>query len=472
MNGFLALLALVIFTCIVIFVPEHGAGAVLVCVFLTLAAGALIRNHKEAGTFLLRLFISALLVRVVIGTIIFVFRLQDFFGGDAVTYDNFGYLLLNSWLGEASSQLVLVLKIYTAGGGWGMLYMVAAVYALVGRNPLSIQLVNAVLGAATAPLVYMCAQEIFQNSKVSRISAIYTAFFPSLVLWSSQGLKDGPIVFLLAFIMLAALKLGQRFTLKYLAILLFALFAVLSLRFYIFYMVLVAIGGSFFVGMRRLTTQNAMRQFITIIVLGLGLTYLGVLRVADAQLERYATLEVVQNSRQDQARTGGSGFGKDVDVSTTSGALGVIPTGLLYLLFAPFPWQLATLRQSITLPEMLVWWTSFPLFILGLWFTIRYRLRQALPVLIFTSMLTLAYSIFQGNVGTAYRQRAQLLIFYFIFVAVGIVLFKERREDKARAEQARRQQQQQHPAPQIKVRPPLPSAPYAWRNERAEKGES
>jgi hypothetical protein len=49
-------------------------------------------------------------------------------------------------------------------------------------------------------------------------------------------------------------------------------------------------------------------------------------------------------------------------------------------------------------------------------------------------MLTLAYSIFQGNVGTAYRQRSQILVFYFIFVAVGYVLMKERREDSKRRE--------------------------------------
>jgi ABC-type Fe3+ transport system permease subunit len=51
---------------------------------------------------------------------------------------------------------------------------------------------------------------------------------------------------------------------------------------------------------------------------------------------------------------------------------------------------------------------------------------------LFTTMLTLAYSIFQGNVGTAYRQRSQILIFYFIFVAVGAVLVKERRENRQR----------------------------------------
>lgn len=47
-------------------------------------------------------------------------------------------------------------------------------------------------------------------------------------------------------------------------------------------------------------------------------------------------------------------------------------------------------------------------------------------------MLSLAYSIFQGNVGNAYRQRSQLLVFYFIFVAVGYVLLLEKREERKR----------------------------------------
>ena len=175
-----------------------------------------------------------------------------------------------------------------------------------------------------------------------------------------------------------------------------------------------------------------MRQFAVILVLGLSLTYFGVLRRASQQYEQYGSLEKVQVSRADLASSARSGFGKDVDVSTTGGAITAIPIGMVYLLFAPFPWQLGSLRQSITVPEMVVWWLSFPLLCLGLWFTLRHRLRPALPVLIFTSMLTLAYSIFQGNIGTAYRQRSQLLVFYFIFVAVGAILAKERQEDMSR----------------------------------------
>ena len=79
---------------------------------------------------------------------------------------------------------------------------------------------------------------------------------------------------------------------------------------------------------------------------------------------------------------------------------------------------------------MLVWWAAFPLLVLGWWFALKHRLKQVSPIVLFTTMLTLAYAVFQGNVGTAYRQRSQLLVFYFIFVAVGAVLMLEKREDR------------------------------------------
>jgi hypothetical protein len=245
-------------------------------------------------------------------------------------------------------------------------------------------------------------------------------------------LKDGPIVFLLALSMLATLKLGERFSTKYVAVMVFALYGLLSFRFYIFYMTAAAVAGAFVIGMRPQTTRNLVRQFAVVLAIGLGLTYMGVLRTADAQLEVYGDLEAVQRSRADLVRSANTGFGQDVDVSTASGAISAVPLGMSYLLFAPFPWQLASLRQSITLPEMVVWWVSFPLLVLGIWFTLSYRLRRALPIMLFTTMLTLAYSIFQGNVGTAYRQRSQILVFYFIFVAVGAILLKERQEDRQR----------------------------------------
>ena len=451
MNGLLTLMAIVLGVTIVLFVPalatpydsgfgsvqamttEMCARAVLFGFVIAALTALLVRRAETHGRDLLRLFLIALFLRIIVGTTIFVFHGQDFFGGDAWTYDYFGYQQLRGWAGDSYAQSQANLFIGKGiGSGWGMVYLVAGIYEIVGPNMLAVQYLNAVLGAVTAPIIFICAKEVFNNSRVAKIAGIAVAFYPSLVLWSSQGLKDGPIVFSLALSILATLKLGKKFSLTYLALLIAALFCVLALRFYVFYMILIAVAGAFVIGIRAMSAQSVARQVVVMMVLGLSLTYLGITRYANVQYEQYGTLEQLQRSRLDASTSATSGFGKDVDVSTTGGALSTIPLGMVYLLFAPFPWQLGSLRQSLTVPEMILWWCSFPLMVLGVWFSVRHRLRQMFPILIFTSMLSLAYSVFQGNVGTAYRQRAQLLVFYFIFVAVGFVLLKEKREEKAR----------------------------------------
>lgn len=462
MNALLTSLYLALCVAIVIFVPplvapyavDYGgvdsfnmAQSVLICSAMAIPAGFYAYRQGIEGPFLLRLFIAALLVRMVVGTIIFTFNGQDFFGGDALTYDFYGFAQLQGWLGDKYLHSIANRFVGGPGSSWGMVYFVAAIYGVVGRNMLAVQLVNSVLGAVTSVIIYLCAYHVFQNRQVSRIAGMAVAFYPSLVLWSSQGLKDGPIVFCLALAILATLKLGQKLSFKYIVVLVFSLLAILSLRFYVFYMICAAIAGAFLIGMQTLTASSLARQLSAVLVIGLALTYFGVTRSASIQFEKYGNLERVQRSRLDLAKSAESGFGRDVDVSTTSGALSQIPLGMVYLLFAPFPWQVASLRQSITIPEMVIWWASFPLLILGLWFAIKYRLRMISPILIFTVMLTFSYSVFQGNVGTAYRQRAQLLVFYFIFVSVGFVLVKEKREERKRLEMIRRQELAQRAAP-------------------------
>jgi hypothetical protein len=439
LNGLLLAIALVLLGVILVFAPNDGGGAVLISLPL-MALVMLGLRQLDDRHFLTKLFVAAFLVRVIIGTAIYIFHGQKFFGGDAITYDFLGDSLQHVWRGEV--EYGRAIDVFYAGGsssGWGMMYMVAAIYKIVGNNMLATQYVNCVLGAATAPLTYMMTMEIFPNKTVARAAALLTAFFPALIIWSCQGLKDGPIVFLLALSMLAILKLGDRFSVRYLAALALALCCLLTLRFYVFYIVALAGGAAFILGRHRLTAQSFARQMIVITVISLALGYFGVSRYATQQLEVYGSAEEVQRMRLDAAQSAESGFGKDLDVSTTSGALSAVPIGLTYLLLAPFPWQFGSVRQMLTLPEMVVWWCSIPLLALGAWFTIKHRIREIAPIIIFTSLLTLTYSIVQGNVGTAYRQRAQLLVFYFIFVAVGFVLVREKRDNEKRKKQAERE---------------------------------
>jgi len=431
MNTILIALALAVGVAVIYLIPGQASGALAFCVLVSLPTlFILARSAGEQKTFLLRLFILAVLVRIAIATVIYLGNMQEFFGGDANTYHIFGESLNQSWHGDDYHASRYAAFIQSGAGAWGMLYVVAAIYEVLGANMYAVQLVNAAVGASTAIVVYYVAQSLFNNTRVSKLAALLVAFFPSLILWSSQALKDALIILALALCILATIRLMEKITVPYLLVLGVCLAALLSLRFYIFYMMAAAVGGSFVIGMKSADARSFVQRFVAIGAIGMAFTWFGVIRFAAVQFEKYGNLQMVQQSRIDQARNAESGFGRDVDVGTAEGALTVIPIGLVYLLFAPFPWQLVSTRQSIALPEMLIWWTVFPLLVLGWWYALKHRLRQVAPIVLFTTMLTLAYAVFQGNVGTAYRQRSQLLVFYFIFVAVGAVLMLEKREDR------------------------------------------
>ena len=439
MNTLLLVALLAVCSGMIYLQPGYAPAALATCAVVSMPTIIVLARERDDKTFLLRLFILAVLARIIISTVIFTAGLEEFFGGDANTYDVFGQSLLQSWHGNEYHASRYVNFAASGASAWGMLYMVAIVYEVIGTNRFAIQLINASVGAATAITVYYSAKSLFSNIRVSRLAAILVAFFPSLVLWSSQALKDALIIQALALAILATLRLMEKVTVGHVLMLGCSLFALLSLRFYVFYMMVAAVGGSFIIGMRSLSAQSFLHRFVAVAAIGLVFTWFGVLQYGAEHFDKYASLQMIQNSRVDLANAG-SGFAKDVDVGTTEGALTAIPMGLVYLLFAPFPWQFQSLRQSITLPEMIIWWLAFPLLVLGLWYSLKHRLRHVSPIVLFTTMLTLAYSLFQGNVGTAYRQRSQLLVFYFIFVAVGAIIMKERAEDRRRQQQLAKQE--------------------------------
>ena len=435
----IGVVALAVIGAVALTVPDAAAALAVVLIPSLIALG-LFRHYSEDKEFITKIFIGGLLVRLAFGLFVQIFELREFFGGDANTYDQRGLMLLDQWLGNAIYlDPVTASNMAGLGSGWGMYYLVASLYAIVGRNILAAQSLCAVFGAAIAPLVYFCAHRLFQNERVAKTSAFLAAFFPAFIIWSGQLLKDGLIVFFLVLAMTMVLSLQEKFKYGSLIVLFVSIGAILTLRFYIFYMLGIAVVGSFIVGFSK-SGQALARNTAVLVMLGLAMTYFGITRNATVNFEKYGSLERVQGSRGDLVRSAKSGFGEDIDVSTTSGAISAIPVGFVYLMFAPFPWEVSTLRASIPLPEVLVWWAMMPLLVYGLWFTIKTRLRAAFPILIFSLMLTLAYSIFQGNVGTAYRQRTQIQVFLFMFIAVGWQLYQEKKEDKkllARARQRR-----------------------------------
>jgi len=440
MNRLLAVLCFVVGIAMMILGFPEGFAALATVVICSAVVITIIRQQvREEADFLVQLFLIALLVRLVFGIFIHIFDLREFFGADSQFYDSLGARLTEIWYGDTNTNDSLAQRaMRMSGPGWGMNYLVGLIYLLLGRNIFAAQSFCAVIGAATAPMIYRCAYEIFGNRQASKTSAFLVALYPALIIWSGQLIKDGLIIFLLVLAVTMVLQLQRKFSYINAALLVFSLFGILSLRFYIFYMVTIAVVGSFVIGFSN-SPSAILKRVIVLIIIGLSLTYLGVIQNAGDDIEQYGNLEMLQRSRNYLSESE-SGFGSDLDVSTTVGAITALPVGFTYLIFAPFPWQINNFRQAITLPEVLLWWASIPLLISGLWYTIKYRLRASIAVLIFTLMLTVVYSVFQGNVGTAYRQRTQIQVFLFMFIAVGWTLVEERRENKKLLMLQKRQQ--------------------------------
>jgi hypothetical protein len=395
-----------------------GLAALVVVLALNLWVAAQIRGRSEGaeGDFLVRTYWATLLLRFA-GAILLNMGAEESsfalaFWGDSSTYDRGGYLLSLYWSGD------LLAPPYMAGtvSGFGFHYVVALVYSVFGRNQLLIQFLNGTVGSLSVLVIYAIARDLF-GTGVARWSALCMAYFPQMVFWSCAMYKDPLILLCIACTIYAVVRLREQFTLRYIALFIGACLLLMTLRFYVFYIIAAATLGTFLFAQRR-GLLGGMAAHLVLLSAFLGTLVLAVRAETIEQQTAYFDLEKLQVSREDLSRAG-SGFAGQIDVSTPQGAMLALPVGLVYLLFAPFPWAISGLRQALTLPETLVWYALMPALFRGLFYTIRWRLRDALPILVFAGLLTGAYAIFQSNVGTAYRQRTQVSMFYFMFMGVG-----------------------------------------------------
>jgi hypothetical protein len=239
------------------------------------------------------------------------------------------------------------------------------------------------------------------------------AFFPQMLFWSAGMYKDPAVLLCIAVAMFAVLRLRDAFSLGMSALLGLAAIGLLSLRFYIFYFVALAALGTFTFGRRGPIAARLASYGLVLAVLAGAFTFAVKRETLEVQ-RAFMTLDQMQVTRMDQAMWGRSAYGSEYDVSTPGGALQTLPIGLVYLLFAPFPWAITGVRQLLVLPETLVWYALMPAFVRGLTYSVRQRFRDVLPILVFTVTLTIAYALMQGNVGTAYRQRTQVTMFFFV----------------------------------------------------------
>jgi 4-amino-4-deoxy-L-arabinose transferase-like glycosyltransferase len=405
-----------------------GLAAFFVAVVLNLFVTSRIRARlpKEEARFVQNVYWWTIIVRYSLAVVLNVFSdsstFAAMFWGDSGTYDIGGYGLALVWQGTA----VGAPDVTQAVSGYGFFYFVGAIYFVFGRNQLLVQFLNGTIGALTVVVMYGLAGRLFGVLVAKRVGLLM-AFFPGMMFWSAGMYKDPAILLCIAVAMYSVVRLRETPSPAMLLLYLGAVMVLVALRFYIAYFVMFATLTSFVFSRRSSLLPRILSYGLVVAGLSLAFTFV-VRQEALEQQNSYLTFERIQVTRTDQANLGQSAFGREFDVSTPIGALRALPVGLTYLLFAPFPWAVAGTRQALVLPEMLVWYGLMPAFAAGLVLAVRRQLGDVLPILVFAVTLTLAYALMQGNIGTAYRQRMQVTMFFFLFMGVGLV---ERSKRKA-----------------------------------------
>jgi hypothetical protein len=139
------------------------------------------------------------------------------------------------------------------------------------------------------------------------------------------------------------------------------------------------------------------------------------------------------------AREAGSGYLHEESIATPEEAVRYFPLGLFYFLTVPFPWQVGALRQNLIIPENLFWLMLYPLIVVGVARAQRSNRAGTFFVLLLTVGMCAIYALLAANVGTAYRMRSQVWLFWAPWAGWGWAVGRPRRSGAwAAAREARK----------------------------------
>jgi 4-amino-4-deoxy-L-arabinose transferase-like glycosyltransferase len=369
--------------------------------------------RAEERQWLVRTALAALAVRMTMATIFALVPSSRLFHEDAAGYEYVGMRVAMGWQG-LGPPIDLNAAFHQ---NYGFYYICAILYYLLGQLAPIASYFNCVIGTATVVMVYQLARQFF-HPLVARRATLLVAFVPSMILWSSVAIKDPLMALLILVGLQSCVAIKRRFSVAAAIGIAFSLLAMQPIRFYMVYFLGFAIAVSLFLERGVRLVSGVYKQLL---VVGMFVALLVVAGFTERTQEGLQNLsfEQVSSFRHGMAVSANSGFEANVDVSTPGKALLFLPLGVAELLLGPFPWQFASMRALMAAPETIYWWILFPSTLSGMWWMFRKRFASTSALLLFAVTLTCAYSLVHGNIGSGFRQRAQIFVILFIFAAVG-----------------------------------------------------
>lgn len=369
----------------------------------------------EERQFLTRLFFVALGIRVAVSILFCLADRNRFLDSDGHFAERVGFVISEYWQGRGPGWY------RTAGGGEiGFYYINAVIFFIFGKFILLPKILNSIIGSLVCVFIYRIAKVCF-NARIARLAAWLAVFFPSMITWSCLNVKDMYVIFLMLIVVFQAMKLRDEVTLGSVLTIIVSLSIMRTMRNYLPFLIVSSLGMSFFV----LSQKHIIRNYILGLFLLLGIIFQANLSGFKIVPKETLNLEKMQNIRGGMSKgRKAASYYSAVDISTPGGAVAFLPIGMAYFLFSPFPWAIdpTRIRQLLSIPELLIWYALIPSLLRGLRYGARRNFYYSSILYALILPMILAYSLAEGNVGTAFRHRAQVMVFLLIFAAAGWII--------------------------------------------------
>lgn len=371
-----------------------------------------IQHDRETGVFLGKAMLLAVAIRFLLLAAIHQTVGPYVFAPDQFTYESQGRAFQSFLAGEGNLPERLRGSLQV-----GYAFLNGAIFSVFGTAKVAPAIVNLFLSCWTAiPVYYLAMALVRQHRRVARLTTVICLFFPSLMLWSVLNIRESPAILAVVLVVYFGVRMQRAPSIASSLGLLTGLVLLGVLREYL--TVLVGLGAV--TGIATGKSRSPMRSVIVASVVLMGIAYAVQSLGLAGSLVREPSLQRVELLRESMTFGAGSAYGEGFDVSTPSGALAFLPVGLTYFLLAPFPWTVESFLQTVTLPETILWYFLIVFSLRGAFLAFRHDLASYTVPITVLVLVTFAYALVEGNVGTAYRHRAQILPLVFVFTSVGL----------------------------------------------------
>lgn len=386
--------------------------------------------------FLIKIFIVAVLIRVFICLLIYFISVSK--GGegslfqDDVGQPRIAWFAYQWWIDKFNIEAYQDLY-YNFGTGIPQIntkecYLIAIslLFSVINYfTPLVAKFINIILGSLLPLLIYDIVKEPLGEG-IAKISTLLIVFFPSLILLSILALKDIPCIFLVTLAIWVYIKWHRKRKRYFLFPLLFATFALYSIRKDLSYLLVAVFIASYLINL-KISWFNKI-VFICLIWLCFSCILPYKFRDAVSNLARKFSINSLLKHHKGYVTSGGNVY-KIMDedmyaldefslnpLQVTSMTL----KGIFYFMLVPFPWNARNLWQIASIPQMILWYFFLPGFLIGIFFVLRHKFSEFMPILLFLALAVFTISLYEGNIGTAARHRDLITPFYIVFSVIGL----------------------------------------------------